>query len=325
MKLGKASFGKLVAPVLIVFLLVIFATGCQSGSSNRIDITVVVTRDFGEELVLEKAIVVDGGCNAMDALRQVSLVETMYGGGFVHSIAGIPQPPQDEAQKAWFLYINGISSDVGALDYELCDGDVEHWDFHQWNFRPFVPAIVGDFPQPFLSGYRGDVPPTLVVYGDGFQGEAYSLAGTLHDKGVESAQTKAATDLSAEERESSNLILVGTEGLGLISQVNDEYDDLGLFIRFGGNGTVISYSPEGEIQCEASCGFIQATQNAWNPGGIGACRNVVWIVSGTDDAQIREAVDLLAGNYQELRYECAVMLVNGTVIKVPHGKLQISG
>ncbi|GAI85551.1 unnamed protein product, partial [marine sediment metagenome] len=36
--------------------------------------------------------------------------------------------------------------------------------------------------------------------------------------------------------------------------------------------------------------LIQATQNPWNPKGIGACENVVWLVSGTDEAGVKDAI-----------------------------------
>ena len=67
------------------------------------------------------------------------------------------------------LMRNGIMANMGAGAYKLQPGDVEHWDFHGWSFNAFVPAVIGSFPQPFLSGFRGKKLPTIVVYQEGLE------------------------------------------------------------------------------------------------------------------------------------------------------------
>ena len=51
--------------------------------------TVVVTQDFGRELILEQKIEIEADTSAMTALQMVADVATKYGGGFVNSINGI--------------------------------------------------------------------------------------------------------------------------------------------------------------------------------------------------------------------------------------------
>jgi hypothetical protein len=62
---------------------------------------------------------------------------------------------------------------------------------------------------------------------------------------------------------------------------------------------------------------IQATQNPWNPKGLGACENVVWVVSGMDRGQVLDAVDTLINHYEEVRYAYAGVIINGQISKVP--------
>ena len=64
-------------------------------------------------------------------------------------------------------------------------------------------------------------------------------------------------------------------------------------------------------------GVIQATQSPWNPTGIGASQNVVWMVSGLDETGVKNAVDTLVNHYDDCEYACAVVVAGGGIIKVP--------
>lgn len=302
---------------LIVSLLIILPCGCQSQTSGEIAVRVIVTQDFGSELLLDEPVVLDDGANALDALEKVATVETKYGGGFIEAINGIrSQYSQGKAKKDWFFYMNGMSANVGLMDYELYEGDVEHWDFHDWSFHAFVPATIGDFPQPFVGGYQGKNLPTIVVYDEGFRDAALDLAGELAKLGVQDVRAQAANELSSQDKEHSNLMLLGTEDLDLISELN-ENRKLGFYIHFE-EGKVVVYDSRGnKAQYESECGLIQATQNPWNSKGIGACENVVWMVSGTSESQVQNAIGILANDHEQFRYAYATVIVGGEVIRVP--------
>lgn len=315
----QGSLPKIIVIALIITcLFAIVFCGCQPQPSGEIAVRVIVTQDFGNELMLDELVIVANDANALDTLAKVATVQTKYGGGFIEAINEIrSQYSGSKVKKDWFLYVNGISANVGALDYKLCNGDVEHWDFHDWSFHAFVPAIIGDFPQPFLGGYQGKVLPTLVVYDEGSQEAAQDLVNGLKELGVESIHAQAATGVSSQDKEHSNLILLGTEDFGLISELNKNYEKLGFFISFE-DGKVVIWNPRGDDkQCYLDCGLIQATQNPWNPKGVGACENVSWMISGTDKAQVRNTVNVLVNHYKEFRYACAAIIVNGKVIEVP--------
>jgi len=283
---------------------------------------VVVTRDFGNQLILSELVPVDENTTALDAIQQVARVETRYGGGFVGAINGITSQHEGAYQekKDWFVYFNGVSSNVGALDYTLHPGDIEHWDYRNWDFHQFVPAIVGDFPEPFMHGHRGVVYPTLVVYQEGWEEEAGQLAGSLAQLGVADVSVKSAAELSVSEKESSNLMLVGTADFPLIDEINQPWDRLGFYCHFeDGSLKVFDGGGEvtGEYQAGDGVGVIQATQSVWNPKGVGAGENVVWMVSGTDDAGVEAATDTLAGCSADFEYAFSVVIVDGEIIKVP--------
>lgn len=253
----------------------------------------------------------------MEALTQSVEVETRYGGGFVNAIGGI-RSQFPEVKKDWFLYINGLQSNSGAGSYTLHPGDVEHWDFRDWSFWGFTPAIIGDFPEPFLHGYDGRVPPTVIVYDESLQEEAQSLRDYLIQLGIEDVSTTNTAGLSQDEKESCHLILVGTANCPLISELNQVYRKLGLFVHFDA-GRMIALNSSGEIEKRygSGTGVIQATQNPWNPRGIGACENVVWMISGTDEDGVRAAVAALTKYHSELKYAFGAIVANGEIIKVP--------
>ena len=208
MQMKQGNLAKLViTSFLIVSFLIIAFCGCQPQPSGEIEVRVIVTQDFGSEVMLEKFVTLSEGSTAMDALQEAATVETQYGGGFVKAINGVAS----EAHKDWVFYINGISANKGALDYELHDGDIEHWDFRDWSFHQFVPAIIGDFPQPFSGGYGGEVLPTIVVYDEGFEDTAQNLTNKLEELGVKNSRVQAAAALSTEDKQHCNLILLGTE------------------------------------------------------------------------------------------------------------------
>jgi hypothetical protein len=100
--------------------------------------------------------------------------------------------------------------------------------------------------------------------------------------------------------------------------LNQNWQRLGFFAYFE-NGNLIVIDSNGEVTAEygAGTGLIQTTQNPWNPKGIGACENVVWLVSGTDETGVKNALDALINHHSEFQYACAVVVVGGEIIEVP--------
>ena len=281
---------------------------------------IIVTRNFGRDLMIDELIELGNETSAMDALRQVAEIETTYGDGFVEAINGVSSryDGKSSARNDWFIYLNGIQSDVGALDYRLYPGDVEHWDFRDWRFHHFVPAIIGNFPEPFLHGYKDDVRPVLVVYQDDFTKEAETLAGHLLQLGVDDVVITEFDHLNDKDKESSNIILVGDMSYQPVEELNIIWERLGFYARFAeGKLQVFDYQGEQAAEYAAGSGLIQATQNPWNPDGIGACENVVWIVSGVDAQGVKSAIEALVNYDNEIRYACAVAVVEGETSKIP--------
>jgi len=305
--------------IIALLLLITALSGCPSPPSaaggEPAKVTVVVTRDFGKELILAEEVELTNGADAMTALQSVAEVETKYGGGFVKAINGLSS--EENSQLDWFYFINGISLSLGAKLYDLSDGDVEQWDLRDWSYRQFVPAIIGAFPQPCLSGVRGELKPTAVVYDAPFAEEATALAAKLEGRGVAEVTLNGAETLSDGVKEQSNLIILGGAESGLILELN-ELPKLGFFAYFEG-GRIIVLDEKGDQAGEygAGWGLIQATQNPWSPGGVGSGESIVFMVTGTDENGIRSAAQALINNSDGLANTYAVLVNNSEIVKIP--------
>ena len=318
--------------VLIATFLLVTATLCTCSvqpsekEADVITVRVVATQNFGQELMFDETLEVLPGTSAMSALMKVAEVETVYGGGFVNAINGVRSgfTGSQSMKMDWFIYVNGIRSNTGALDYKLRDGDTQHWDFHNWSFHHFIPAIMGDFPEPFRHGYGGKTSSTIIAYDDNLKEDAENLERRLIRLGVSNVSIKSTGELSENEKKSSNLILLGTMDNVFMSELNQNWKRLGFFTHFE-NGNLVVLNAQGEVvaKYDSGAGLIQATQNPWNPNGIGACENVVWMVSGTDEAGVKDALDALVNHHIELQYACAAIVANGEIIKVPNVKSKI--
>jgi hypothetical protein len=311
-------------PLILALLLAAVFAGCPAqppaAGSETAKVTVVVTRDFGQELILAKEIEINEGTDAMTALQTVAEVETKYGGGFVQAITvgGLEYESDDKSHLDWFYYINGVSLSLGAKDYSLGGGDVEQWDLRDWSYLQFVPAIIGAFPQPFLSGVRGEAKPTAVVYDAPLAEEAAALAAKLEEWGVTEVTLNGAETLPDGVKEQGNLIIVGGDESGLILELNELRQKLGFFAYFE-EGTIIVLDARGDPAGEygAGWGLIQATQNPWNPKGVGSGESVVFMVTGTDENGVRSAANALINNSDELSYAYAALVNNNDIVKIP--------
>ena len=282
---------------------------------------VVVTSGFGEDVHFEEAIRIPSQMSLMEGLQQIADVETKYSGGFIHDINNI-RSTYESGDSDWFVYINGIQTRTGANRYNLLPGDVAHLDLHNWEFRQFIPSIIGDFPEPFLHGYEGDVRPTIVVYEDDFNGEASEIVTMLAEFGIADVCAKGSDELSQDEKKDHNLILLGDMDNKLIAEMNKIWNRMGFFAHFE-EGRLVVVDGIGKTAGEygKGTGLIQATQNQWNSKGIGACENVVWIVSGTDAIGVKRATHAFVDQHPEYRNAFAAIITHEGVIRIPQSAL----
>ena len=144
-----------------------------------------MTRDFGnKELRDVDSSKVPPGETVMRYLQRKFTVTTRYGGGFVQSLEGLSGGKDVDGRPVdWFYYVNGIEAGNGAASRKIAVGDQIWWDRHDWGAAQRIPAVVGSWPEPFVSGTEGKkIPLALVCAGE--RRSCDEVQTRLNDEGV---------------------------------------------------------------------------------------------------------------------------------------------
>lgn len=314
-------FMPLAKKVLTLALLVmfVFSGGCSSPPEVATgEVTLMVTRDFGKEYIFNEHIKLDSRKSVMDLLNQHLDVQTAYGGGFVNSINGLESGYTNTADKEkldWFYFMNGIMTNVGATEYFPAKGDVIWWDYHAWGNIPFTPAVIGSFPQPFLNGYQGKNPGTLILFGQGCQDLAETLADYLKSVGVKEVEIKLYEEKLALDRSKITVVVALWEELADTSFWNGiqaHRDKTGWFAElektaFHG----LNELTQRQVTYKQGAGAILAT-------GMGMGDSTpLWLVTGLDKQGIADAVYVLTSEEGKISGHFGALVYNKNVVPLP--------
>jgi hypothetical protein len=190
-----------VAALLLFLIAALAAAGCGvgSGDSKGGGVSLTVTRDFGTRRVgSESRGEIPGGETVMRLLQRKFDVETRYGGGFVQKINGIAGGREQGRPVDWFYYVNGVLADDGAAAHKISPGDHVWWDHHDWGATPDVRAVIGAFPEPFLSGEDGKRLPVRLDCASDAADACDEVAKRLTAAGVKVAGRSAAGSFGGE-------------------------------------------------------------------------------------------------------------------------------
>jgi hypothetical protein len=189
------------AALLLLILAALAAAGCGLGAEDSKDggVRLTVTRDFGTRQVgSENRSKIPGGETVMRLLQRTFDVETRYGGGFVQKINGIAGGREQGRPIDWFYYVNGALAEDGAAAHRISPGDRVWWDHHEWGVTPDVRAVVGAFPEPFLSGEDGKRLPVRLDCASDAADACDEVARRLTAAGVKVAGRSAAGSFGGE-------------------------------------------------------------------------------------------------------------------------------
>ena len=224
------------------------------------------------------------GDTVMRFLEKTHDVETSFGGNFVDSIDGVKS--DKAARNDWFYFVNGIEAGKGAADFGLSSGDRVQWDYRSWKGAMRVPAIVGAYPEPMVSGSEGKRLPVRVQCERQESEPCKEVMGRLTEKDVVASQAA----LQGSAGEESIRVLVGRwstlrEVRGA-SAIERGPRASGVFARFRGD-TLELLRPDGAVERVAppGTGLLAATENESS--------GIVWVVTGVDDAAVARAAQAL--------------------------------
>jgi len=283
-------------------------------TEGKYPINLIATEVFGRSKIIDEEVLIESGESVIDAIKKVATVTTTYGGGYLESINGIKS--NFNTKNDWFYYINGMLASVGASMYKPHEGDIVHWDFHDWSSDRIITAIIGNYPEPFLHGFNGKIADTNIVFSEDFYDTAILLKESLEKQGVLSSLLLF-EDLTTDEKKNKNIILIDTYENELIKELNENANQLGWFIEYD-KKNIVTYDEKGKKDDTYDHGgVICATSNIWNPKGNWHCDNVIWVITGIDNNDVIEASNLLIEYNNEIKNYASIIIDNGTVHKVP--------
>jgi hypothetical protein len=271
---------------LVLVLVAVAVGGCGFGAGEEQDggAELRITRDFGHERVaVEREDAVREDQTVMRLLQASHDIETRFGGRFVHAIDGT-EGSDGPPRRDWFFWVNGIESSVGAGDFELSAGDVVQWDYRAWEAAMRVPAIVGAFPEPLLSGTGGEKLPVRVECAAPDGDACRETKDRLADAGVTATGSAIGSPASGEVIRVVVAPWVRARTLASIRQLEEGPERSGVFARFEDDGRrLVLLDERGEPARTAppGTGLVAAISFAEAKS--------VWIVTGVDDAGVLAA------------------------------------
>jgi hypothetical protein len=295
---------------LLTATVLLAGCGLGEGDEREGSAELRVTRDFGREtLASARMDTVREDDTVMRFLRREADIETSYGGRFVQKIDDL-EGAGAEGTRDWFFWVNGLESSVGAGEYELSPGDRVQWDYRDWSAAMRVPAIVGAFPEPFLSGVEGKRRPVRVECADAEGEPCETVKERLRELGV--AATGAALGTSGTENVIRVVVGRWSEVrlVRALAEIEDGPEASGVFARFTDDGDTLELlNDAGEPVEDQDCcsGLVAATAPSES--------EIVWAVTGLDDQGVLAAARALRP--APLRDAFALAITAGEIRQLP--------
>lgn len=289
------------APIVLWASFALGACGLGPGPTPK-GVSLVVTRDFGARSLLKtRAPKVRGQETVMSFLARNASVGTRYGGGFVESIDGLSGGSEGGEPVDWFYYVNGLEATRGAAEANLHPGERIWWDRHDWSQTEDVPAVVGSFPEPFLTGIAGKRLPVRVECVAPASSACQKALARLRAVGVPAALSAISGAYSPQTLR----VVVGpfTSISGEVSahRLQQGPRTSGVYARFAADGatlTLLDADGHAARLLGRGAGLIAATRQGEDAP--------VWLLTGTDSTGVERAARALDEVSLEDRFAVAL-------------------
>jgi len=297
---------------LLAAALLLAGCGVGPGDEQEGGASIRVTRDFGhEELNAATTKTLREDETVMRLLQSKFDVKTRFGGRFVEAIDGL-EGEGAGGRSDWFFFVNGIEADVGAGEFELSKGDRVQWDYRDWETTMRVPAIVGAFPEPFLSGIQGRRRPVRLECDDADSSACDDAQAALERVDVPVSQSS----LGAPGTENVTRLIVARWPRARIvrggSTLEEGPERSGVFARFADDGRAIELLDEqGEVARTVRAGDGVGLVLAMRP----RADELLWLVTALDARGLAAGVRAL--DERSLRDAFAVAATGDRVEKLP--------
>jgi hypothetical protein len=303
------------ALTVLVVLAAALVAGCGLSSSEKpssSEVNVTVTRDFGRTALGRKELGnAPAGQTVMNVLKGNFDVTTGKGDS-VQQIGDVASAREGGRRFDWFYYVNGIAADNAAAEQKVTAGDQIWWDRHDRGAAVRVPAVVGSFPEPFLSGLGGKRLPVRLDCAPNAKRPCDEVATRLKNAGVKGI-SRAAIGTAVED--------------GVLRVVIGRWPDVrrdvaaqriergpgvsGVFARLGPDGRRIELLDDrGRVVrgLGPGSGLVAATASG--------DQAPTWVVTGTDDVGVAAAAAAIDENRLADRFALAIEAGRGIDLPV---------
>jgi hypothetical protein len=289
--------------------------GC--GSSSDTGVTITVSRDFGETHLEPSKDASAGDGTVLELLQKDFTVRTGAGAS-VQEIDGLSNGRAGGRRADWSYYVNGIVASEKAADRKLYPGDRVWWDHHDTQTAARVPAVVGAFPEPFLSGSQGKKFPIRLV--------CLGSAGRSCDEVERRLQNEDVETLARSNLEQS----VGDVLRILVGRWRQVREDIAArSLEYGPAKSGVFAKPDPAGDRIALLDAQGRTVRTLGPGGglVAATtftgQQPTWIITGTDDVGVAAAAAAMTEDELDGHFAVAVEDGKGTPlpVKPPGGTL----
>jgi len=295
---------KIMYLLIVLMLLVGCGTKPISNSEDK-NIEVIISKNFGNEIIDKKKIIINDDLTVMDVMQDNFTIETAYGGGFINAIDDIKSGFTNSKERKkfdWFYYVNGISAEIGADDYYLEEGDQIIWDYHNWENAAGLNSIIGAYPRKF------EMLTTEILYSDAFFNEAKKLSEKLNN-----CKFKVLNEEMLENTEVNSIVIAKNSELLNMKYFNKIYDNakrIGLYFEINDDIKVLDYKRNIINEYEKGAVIVSLVKSYGEKG-------VLWIITGNDEKNIENAVNILIEKPEEIEGVFSALVINDEVIKLP--------
>ncbi|MDO8537816.1 MAG: DUF4430 domain-containing protein [archaeon] len=286
-------------------------------SNSKQFVQLVVSKNFGNEILLKEKIEIEEKTSALDTLKSAASVQTKYGEGFVDSINGISSEFSSGKKLDWFFFINGFSPNFAANQYFLKAGDKVQFDLHDWSYQLHIPAYSGEFPQPLLNGFQDKKFATAVVFSPEFEESAKQFQEFLLDDYSIESELVEISQITEQQKKSHNLIIITSLNNSLIQEINFNHKRNGLFLFFEQEKLIELNSAGENVNSFSDASAFFAVSSPWNEKGSLAQENIVYVFTGTSKEQTSKLIEEIINNPSKINNFFSIIFENNNLKGVP--------
>jgi Domain of unknown function (DUF4430) len=271
--------------------LTLLLAGCGLGPGKKVSggVKLDVTRDFGQKSLYSTSVPqIRQGETVMRMLESKRAVKTKYGGAFVNGIDGLTASTTI-GHSDWFYFVNGVEASMGAAAFTLSKGDVVQWDYRRWDATMHIPAIVGAYPEPFLSGAGGKRFPVRVECSKPSAPACKTVEQHLSDSHVPNSSAVLGSSAGSKVL---RVIVAPWSAIksftGAVATLKGPPSASGVFARFSQDGNTLTLEDvlgKPVRPAPPGTGLVAATALESSAP--------VWLITGLDDAGVNAAANAL--------------------------------